>query len=150
MRDLAAILQEQRADFEWIDHDCSIQSAQEGAEYFGIEVGQTAPTIILKSEKQYYAIITSGDSGRLDFEHLKEILKCDELKLASPKEIKETTGYTVGTVPLVGHALPTIIDRQINRFSYIYGGTGYSNSTLKISPRDVIRLNHVVHIFPNG
>lgn len=144
MRDLAAILQEQMADFEMIDHDCSIQTAQEGAEFFGIEVGQTAPTIIVKSENQYYAIITSGDSGRLDLEDLKEILKCVELRLAKPQEIKETTGYTVGTVPLVGHALPTIINRQIKRYSYIYGGTGLSNSTLKISPSDVIRLNHVV------
>ncbi|MEW9701757.1 aminoacyl-tRNA deacylase [Paenibacillus sp. SI8] len=144
MSELELILKENKIDFEIINHDFSIQSAQEGAEYFGIEIGQTAPTLVMKSEKEYFAIIISGDYGRIDFEGLKAILKCNELKLAKPKEVEQFMGYTIGTVPLIGHGLPTIIDNQLNRYSYIYGGTGYSKSTLKIGPSDVEKMNNIV------
>ncbi|MNT09456.1 Cys-tRNA(Pro)/Cys-tRNA(Cys) deacylase YbaK [compost metagenome] len=144
MSELELILKENMIDFEIINHDFSIHSAQEGADYFGIEIGQTAPTLVMKSEKEYFAIIISGDYGRIDLEKLKAILKCDELKLAKPKEVELITGYTIGTVPLIGHGLPTIIDRQLYRYSYIYGGTGHSTSTLKIGPSNVEKLNKIV------
>lgn len=144
MSELELLLNENKADYEIITHDQSIQSAQEGAAYFGIEQGQTAPTLVLKSEAQYFAIIVSGDYGRLDLEELKTLLKCDELKLAKPKEVEQVTGFTIGTVPLIRHGLPTILDRQLYRYTCIYGGTGHANSTLKISPGDVERLNNIV------
>ncbi|WP_239614580.1 aminoacyl-tRNA deacylase [Cohnella mopanensis] len=144
MKNLISFLNEHKVDHEIIQHEVSIQSAQDGADYFGIEIGQTAPTLILKSEDSYYAIIISGDYGRIDFENLMMILNCNELKLAKPKEVEQITGCTIGNVPLIGHNLPTIIDRQLHRYAYIYGGTGIHNSTLKISPVEVEKLNQVV------
>lgn len=144
MNQLELVLSENKIEYEILIHEVAIQSAQEGADYFGIEIGQTAPALVLKSEKEYFALIISGDYGRINFEELKEILNCDELKLAKPKEVEQITGFTVGTVPLIGHELPTVFDHQLNRYSYIYGGTGYSNSTLKISPSDVEKLNNIV------
>jgi len=144
MSELEAILKDNKIDYEIINHESSIRSAQEGAEYFGIEMGQTAPTLVLKSEKEYFAIILSGDYGRIDFEDLKALLKCNELKLAKPKEVEQIMGYTIGAVPLLGHGLSTVIDRQLNRYCYVYGGTGIATSTLKINPRDLEKVNNII------
>ncbi|GIP31803.1 hypothetical protein J2TS4_10130 [Paenibacillus sp. J2TS4] len=144
MNDLESILKEQGIEYVIIQHEHSIQSARDGAEYLGIDIGQTAPTLILKSEKEYYAIILSGNHGRIDFEIPKQILGCRELKLAKPKEVEQVTGSKVGTVALIGHHLPTILDRQLKQYPHIYGGTGFANSTLKISPGDVEKLNHII------
>ncbi|QMV44693.1 aminoacyl-tRNA deacylase [Cohnella cholangitidis] len=144
MYTMISLLKDQNCEHEIIRHEKTIQSAQEGADYFGIEIGQTAPTLVLKSEEGYFAIIISGDYGRIDFDILKPILKCNELKLAKPKEVEQLTGCIVGTVPLIGHNLPTIMDRQLHRFDYVYGGTGIPNSTLKISPDAVEKLNQVI------
>ncbi|WP_254611289.1 YbaK/EbsC family protein [Paenibacillus sp. JMULE4] len=63
--------------------------------------------------------------------------------MASPKEVREITGYTVGSVSIV-LSLPCIVDRGLFRYPFIYGGTGEPTSTLKIIPSALEKLNQVV------
>ncbi|MGG4043222.1 aminoacyl-tRNA deacylase [Bacillus smithii] len=144
MENLITFLQENEVQFEIMYHENPIRTAQEGAAYFGIEIGQTAPTLILKSEKGYFAMIISGGRRRVNLEKVSEILGCNQLKLAKPKEVQQITGYTVGSVPLVGLSMPCILDRNIFRYPFIYGGTGEPTSTLKITPNALEKLNQVV------
>ncbi|MBW7473797.1 YbaK/EbsC family protein [Paenibacillus oenotherae] len=144
MEQLLSILNNQQIEYEILKHSKKIHSAQEGADYFGIEIGQTAPTLILKTDKGYYSLILSGDYGRVDFEVLKELLKLDEIRLAKPQEAEQVTGCKIGDVSLINPGLPAIMDRGLHRFPYIYGGTGVPQTTLKIQPQAVEKLNHVV------
>lgn len=146
MDSLITILQEKEVHFEIIHHEKQIRTAQEGADYFGIEVGQTAPTLILKSEKGYFAMIVSGNRGRINLEKVSRILGCNQLKMATPKEVQQKTGYTVGSVSLVV-SLPCIVDRGLFRYPFVYGGTGEPVSTLKIAPNALEKLNQVVAFF---
>lgn len=143
MEELSSLLDNNQIDYEIINHTKQINSAKEGAEYFEINLGQTAPTLILRTDKGYFAIIASGNYGRIDLEAIKEILKVQEIRFAKPKEVEETTGSQIGSVSLINPNLSTIIDRELYRFSYVYGGTGKTGSTLKISPKDLERLNNV-------
>jgi len=143
MDNLIMILQEKKVEFEIIHHDKPLRTAQEGADYFGIEIGQTAPTLVLKSEKGFFAMIVSGNRGRVNLEKVAVILGCDQLKMANPKEVQQTTGYTVGSVSLV-LSLPCIVDRELFRYSFIYGGTGEPATTLKIAPAALEKLNQVI------
>ncbi len=146
MDNLIASLQETGVQFEIINHKKQIRTAQEGADYFGIEIGQTAPILVLKSEKGYFAVIVSGSRGRVNLEEVSRILGCKQLKMATPKEVQKITGYTIGSVPLVGLSLPCIVDRGLFRFPFIYGGTGESTSTLKITPSALKKLNQVIFL----
>lgn len=141
---LLTVLNKKDIEYEIINHSIQINTAEEGADYFGIDIGQTAPTLILKTEKGYYALIISGDYGRVNFEMLKEILKVQQVKLAKPNEVEQVTGCKIGSISLINHELPTIMDRQLNRFTYVYGGTGVPHSTLKIRPDDIAKLNNVI------
>lgn len=143
MDKLKTILQEKRVQYEIIHHEKQIRTAQEGAEYFGIEIGQTAPTLVLKSEKGYFAMIVSGNRGHVNLEEMSGLLGCDQLKMATPKEVQQITGYTVGNVSLV-LSLPCIIDRGLLQYPFVYGGTGEPESTLKIAPSELEKLNQVV------
>ncbi|WP_025718373.1 aminoacyl-tRNA deacylase [Paenibacillus sp. 1-18] len=144
MDKLVSILSEHNVDYEIIQHTAQINTAQEGAEYFGIEIGQTAPTLILKTEKGFFGLIISGDYGRVDFEILREKLLVDQIKLASPKEVEQVTGSKIGSVSLINFELPIIIDSQLNRFEYVYGGTGKPQTSLKIKPYDLEKINKIV------
>ncbi|EFM12378.1 YbaK/prolyl-tRNA synthetase associated region [Paenibacillus curdlanolyticus YK9] len=144
MEQLLSILNNQKIEHEILKHSEKIHSAQEGADYFGIELGQTAPTLILKTDRGYYSLILSGDYGRVDFEALKGLLEFEEVKLAKPQEVEQVTGCKIGDVSLVNPDIPTIMDRGLLRFPYIYGGTGVPQTTLKINPQDVEKLNDVV------
>ncbi|MFD0713313.1 aminoacyl-tRNA deacylase [Paenibacillus sp. GCM10027626] len=140
---LKTILLEKDIPFEIIHHEKPIRTAQEGADYFGIELGQTAPTLIVKADEGYFAIIISGQRKRVNLEETAEILGCSQLTMASPKEVRQVTGYAIGSVALAV-SLPCIVDRALYSYPFIYGGTGEAASTLKISPDALEKLNQVV------
>ena len=50
MDDLESILRDSGFPYEIIQHGSQLRSAQEGADYFKIETGQTARTLILRSD----------------------------------------------------------------------------------------------------
>jgi Cys-tRNA(Pro)/Cys-tRNA(Cys) deacylase len=148
MRTLEDILQRLELKYAFIDHDAPIRTAQEGAAMLGIEVGQTAPTLVLKTENGYYACILSGSRGRIQLDAVAKILGCNMLKMASAQEVEQVTGYGIGRVPLAGHNLPTILDRELFRYPSIYGGTGVETTTLKIKPDHLEKINKVVAYLP--
>ena len=86
MENLQVLLQEKNVPFELINHDTPIRTAQEGARYFGIGVGQTAPTLIIKTDQGFFALILSGDRGRVDFSEVAGVLGCNRAKLAEARE----------------------------------------------------------------
>lgn len=143
MERLQEILVTSRFSYEIIHHEKSILSAQDGADYFGIEIGQTAPSLIIKTDKGFFALIVSGSRSKVDFDEVAETLGCSHVKLASGKEVKKVTGFEVGSIPLVGLNLPYIIDKNLYRYPFIYGGTGERSCTLKIEPQALEELNHV-------
>ena len=144
MENLKAILNESKYDYEIIKHERKIYSAQDGAEYFGIEIGQTAPTLILSTDNGLMALIISGSKGKTDFDKLEDELGFIINGLASKKSIEKSLGVSAGAIPLVGHGLPTIIDSKLYKYDFVYGGTGNEDYTLKISPEALVQLNDVI------
>lgn len=146
MESIRSLLQENNIQFEFIQHDIPIRTAQDGARYFGIDIGQTAPTLILKTDKGYYAVAISGNRN-VDFDNIASLLGCKKVKLASSKEVKDITGYNVGSIPLIGLNLPYIVDKRLFQNLFIYGGSGNSTYTLKVNPCALRKINNCVAYF---
>ncbi|MCM3393231.1 aminoacyl-tRNA deacylase [Cytobacillus oceanisediminis] len=144
MNKLQGILERCEYKYEIIQHEKPILSREEGSKYFRIEVGQTAPTLILKTDKGYFVLIVSGNRDKLDYEKIAIILGCSKVKLASPKEVQKVTGFEVGSVPMVGLDISCVLDKRIFEYDFIYGGTGKSTFPLKIEPQALNELNQVV------
>jgi Cys-tRNA(Pro)/Cys-tRNA(Cys) deacylase len=140
--ELTALLEKKNVSFEIIHNKKPIYSVEDARGYY--EISQTAPTLVIKTERGFFALILAGDRGRVDFELAKKSLQCEKAKLASKQEVLETTGYDAGSVPLVGHGLPCILDMRLFLHPFIYGGAGDANFTLKIDPRDIEKINDVV------
>lgn len=144
MESLQVLFQEKNVPFELINHKVPIHTAQEGATYFGITIGQTAPTLILKTDKGFFALIVSGDRGHIDFNEVANILGCNRVKLAGAKDVEKVTGCTVGSTFMVGHNLPYIVNKRLFQYASIYGGSGKATCTLKINPCVLEKVNRVV------
>lgn len=147
MNGLQEILESCEYKYEIIQHEKPILSREDGSKYFGIETGQTAPSLILKTDKGYFSLILSGNRDKLDFNKLANTLGCKKVKLASPKEVQKITGFEVGSVRMVGLDLPCVIDKRLFNYDFIYGGTGLATCTLKIEPSALNQLNQVVATF---
>lgn len=86
---LKEFLQKNKASFEIIYHKEPINSSQDGVNYFGIDIGQTAPIIIIKTGEGFYALIVSGERGKINLESITHILGCRKARLATKDEIKK-------------------------------------------------------------
>ncbi len=98
-----------------------------------------APTFILRTEAGYLAAVIRGDT-RLSYKKIKRELGLKNVSLAAPEQVRELTGAEVGHVSLVNPGLKTIIDGRVLEVETVYGGTGVPNSTLKISPQDMVTI----------
>lgn len=143
MEKLKSILAKSAYYYELIYQQVSLRSAQEGADYFTIDIGQTAPALIIKTDIGFFVLIISGRRGRINLEEIAEILHCQKVKLANPKDVQKM-GYEIGNVPLVGIPLPYILDESLLEYPAIYGGSGVEGYTLKINPHALEKLNEVI------
>jgi len=139
---LRQYLTDKGIEAEIIEHKCPIYSKSDAIGIFNVE--ETAPTLILDTDKGFLALIISGEREKIDFKQLKKTLKCKKLQLANQSELIEKLNITAGQVPLIGHNLPCILDEKLFKFPFIYGGTGDLFHTLKISPQQLEEANEVI------
>lgn len=139
--ELKTILDTAVCCYEIIQQDKPILSAKDAEGIYPVE--KSAPTFVLQTEHGLIGCITSMQNGRIDFEKLKVQFNFEKLKMADRKRIEKETGYSVGSVPLVGLGLPIIIDKKLFCHDYVYGGTGDELLTLKIKPEDLMKVNEI-------
>ena len=118
-------------DYELINHPHPIRTVTEGVKYFKIEAGQTAPALILNADDIFYALIFSGSQKRLAFPTIASVLGCNQVTLAKPAEVEKITGFIIGSIPMIGHSIPCLLDNRLTNYSFVYGGTGNPLVTLK-------------------
>ena len=145
INELKAVLDAAECRYEVIQQDKPILSAIDAEGIYPVE--KSAPTFVLHSEQGLIGCIVSMQNGRLDFERLKAQFGFEKLKMADRKKIEKETGYSVGAVPLVGLGLPLIFDKKLFCHNFVYGGTGNKFLTLKIKPKDLIKVNEIKGIF---
>lgn len=143
--ELSDCLKRNSADFEIIKQESPIISTQDAKKYFDTDLA--APALIVQTEKGLVLLIVSAKRGRLDFSQIGVDLGFSKMKLADKKKVQKSTGYAVGAIPLVGVELPCIFDDRLLENDFIYGGSGDELYTLKISPKDVKRLNNIIYSF---
>jgi len=144
MENVEEILRNSKFTYEMIRNDKPILTAQEGADYYGIGIAQMAPALILYTAVGYHVLVISGDRGHVDFKKIKHLLNCKNVRMATKEEVKSTTGFTVGNVPMLGIGLPYIIDNRLLESDFVYGGSGDESITLKIDPKALFELNNVI------
>lgn len=127
--------------FELLENRVRIKSASEGATYWGIELGATAPALILWGQGRFLLLIVSGMLRKVDFAALALETGIPGLRMATTREIRERFGLKPGEVPLFGLGLPTLVDRALFAYDFVYGGSGDPGLTLKIAPGALLKLN---------
>ncbi|MFT8313082.1 MAG: YbaK/EbsC family protein [Clostridium sp.] len=145
MDDIKDMLEKNKIEFKFIHHAKPVYSAEDGANLFNIKIEQTAPNLIIYTDIGFYSLIISGIRDKVDFKIIKKLLKCNDVRLATKDEVKQVTGFSVGSVALFSK-LTCIVDKKLLENDFIYGGTGKKNYTLKVQPEALFKLNRVVEV----
>ena len=64
------------------------------------------------------------------------------VKLATPEQVLEITGYPAGAVPPFGHktALPTLLDPRVLENDEVYAGGGAENALVRLKSGDILLI----------
>ena len=108
--------------------DSSAKTAIEAASSLGCEVGAIVKSLLFKTENTFTLFLVSGDK-KASLNKIKKTLNIKDASMASPDDVKNITGYTIGGVSPVGHLnkIEIFIDHSLARFENLYAGAGHPN-----------------------
>lgn len=109
------------------------------AQAVGCELGQIAKNILLIGKENRILVVTSGDR-RINISKVSSLVG-EKLRLATPREVLEETGFPVGGIPPFGHRqkIRTIADPSLRRFPYVYTSGGSEDTLMKIDVEELVR-----------
>ncbi len=110
--------------------------------FHGITKKEAVPTLIYKTEKGLIALQRRGDT-KTDMGKLRKTLNIKRLEFATPEDLK-TLGVEPGFVPLLGLDIPFYIDKKVLELTEAHGGGGDKLHALKLSPKDLQKINQAV------
>ncbi len=128
-----------------IELEQTARTANDAANSLHTEVGSIVKSLLFRNEGNFFLCLVSGDK-RCSLNKLKKIFNSKDLSMASPDEVKDQTGYTIGGVSPVGHKnkLEILIDESLNRFKNLYAAAGHPNCIFKINFDELLNLTNGV------
>ncbi len=114
----------------------STRTAMEAAQSLGCEIGQIVKSLIfILSKSQTPILLLVSGQNRVNEPKVAHLLK-DEIRKATPQEVQQITGFSIGGVPPVGHQqpLPTYLDEDLLQYSVVWAAAGTPNSVFPVSP----------------
>ena len=126
-----------------VELENSAKTALDAANSLNCEVGAIVKSLLIKIENDFLLCLVSGDK-RCSLNKLKKIFNSKDLSMASPDEVKDQTGYTIGGVSPVGHKnkLEILVDESLNRFKNLYAAAGHPNCIFKINFDELLNLTN--------
>lgn len=138
---VAAALQAQGHPHAPVMLDGAAHTAQQAADALGVAVGQIAKSIVFRRIEDDAAVlvVTSGDR-RVD--EAKVAALVGPLGRANAAFVKERTGFSIGGVSPIAHAMPgvTLIDQELFRFDEVWAAAGHPHGVFKLHPQDLVTL----------
>ena len=92
------------SEIKVIELEQTARTANDAANSLNTEVGSIVKSLLFRNEGNFFLCLVSGDK-RCSLNKLKKIFNSKDLSMASPDEVKDQTGYTIGGVSPVGLSL---------------------------------------------
>ncbi len=123
----------------WLE--VAARTAQEAADALGVSLGQIAKSVVFRrlADDRAVLVVASGDR-RVD--ERKLAAQVGEVGRADALFVKQRTGFAIGGVSPVGlaEAPVMLIDRELQRFEFIWAAAGHPNGVFQLTPAQLLRL----------
>jgi len=67
-----------------------------------------------------------------------------KVRLATPEEVRQITGFEVGAVPPVGIKVKTIVDPKVLENEFVIGGGGRIDRLSKLNPEKIVEYQKAI------
>lgn len=124
-----------------VEYAVATRTAAEAAAVIGCDVAQIAKSVIFRSrDTNRPVLIVASGANRVNeatvARRLAVPLQGERLAKADAEYVRLTTGFPIGGVPPIGHAVPPVclFDQDLLRFDTVYAAAGTPTSIFAISP----------------
>ncbi|EFH81053.1 aminoacyl-tRNA deacylase [Ktedonobacter racemifer] len=138
---LRTYLEEQHIQAEHLSFDQPCHSVAEAARAVNASPEELVKNIcLLDGDGQLTTAIVKGED-RVSVSRIAKALQKDGLRLATPEEILEKTGYPCGGTPSFGYPAMFLIDPKVMERELVFTGGGSETSLVKIRTTELVRAN---------
>ena len=136
-------LKEFNQSLEVIVLENSARTAHDAAKALDCNVGAIVKSLLFRAGDDFILCLVAGDK-RCSLIKLKKIKDEKDISMASPEEVKNQTGYTIGGVSPIGHLekIEIIIDNSLKRFNELFAAAGHPNCVFKINFKDIQKITY--------
>ena len=124
-----------------VEFEASTRTAAEAAAAVGCELGQIVKSLFFVAEGRPTLALVAGDR-QADTARIAELLGVSRkrLKMGTPEEVLELTGYAVGGVAPVGSLTPCdiVVDDSLKRFQTVWAAAGAGNAVFAAEPHTLV------------
>ncbi len=149
--DLQRFITENGVEAEIVRLEVDTPTVEAAAEAVGTDPNHIAKSLLFRVGESTLLAIACGPAPirrRALADHLEVGRR--QVRLASPDEVLESTGYAVGAVPPFGHRSPvrTLIDAAAMERDRIYAGGGGVRTLVRVTPTELLRVTegHVIDL----
>ena len=138
---LQAYIQEEQIQAEHLSLDQPCHSVAEAARAVNASPQELVKNIcLLDSDGQLITAIVKGEDP-VSVSRITKALQREGLRLATPEEILEKTGYPCGGTPSFGYQAMFLIDPKVMEREIVFTGGGSETSLIKITTEELVRAN---------
>ncbi|WEG09946.1 YbaK/EbsC family protein [Microbacterium horticulturae] len=119
----------------------SAATAPLAAAALGVEVGAIANSLVFWSDDEPLLVMTSG-AHRVDTKALAHRLGRQKIQRATPDQVRDATGQTIGGVAPTGHPAPvtTVVDRDLASYDQIWAAAGTPHTVFPLTFAELVHL----------
>ncbi|MGA1859961.1 YbaK/EbsC family protein [Azospirillum sp. 11R-A] len=125
-----------------VEHEGSTRTSEDAANAVGCEVAQIAKSLIFRTkETGRPVLVVASGANRVDEKAVGRLIG-EKIERADPEFVRESTGFAIGGVPPIGHAVPPLvmIDDDLLRLETIWAAAGTPNAVFRLTPADLVSM----------
>ena len=125
-----------------VEHEGSTRTAQEAADAIGCTVAQIAKSLIFRArDSGRPVLVVASGANRVDEKAIARLIG-EPIERADPDFVRTNTGYAIGGVPPLGHAVPplTLIDADLLALETVWAAAGTPNAVFALTPAQLVAM----------
>ncbi|ANC91487.1 YbaK/EbsC family protein [Azospirillum humicireducens] len=125
-----------------VEHEGSTRTSEDAANAVGCDVAQIAKSLIFRTkETSRPVLVVASGANRVDEKAVGRLIG-EKIERADPEFVRESTGFAIGGVPPIGHAVPplVLIDDDLLRLETIWAAAGTPNAVFRLTPADLVSM----------
>jgi len=129
-------LNQKKFSFEPYEH-VAVKTSEEAAKVRNTPLREGAKALLLYADDKPVMVVVAGDR-KLDMKAFKALYHVRDLRMATPKEVEEVTGVTIGAVPPFGHlfGIALYMDAAIKTNTHVSFNAGLHTKSVRMKETD--------------